>query len=128
MVPPSWRSMLAWIADMPKPRRVGVTTGGPPCSSQQSNSSPERCSTDQVTVTWPWGAVIAPYLAALVASSCSTSANDWVAAGFSSTNGPLMVTCSPSGPKGASSSHQYRQLATLPATVGKQREIGRAHV
>jgi len=65
--PASSRSMMV----DPKPLRVGVSTGGPPASVQRKCSSLD--ATFQVTSTVPTEFESAPYLAALVASSCNAN-------------------------------------------------------
>lgn len=80
--------MLAIIL-VPKPRRVGGLTAGPPCSIQRRWIKLEGLDVHSTT-SLPEGTEKAPYLAALVL-------NSWIAAdianasfGFSRTPGPLM--------------------------------------
>ena len=74
----------------PKPSRAGSAVGGPPVSIQSSirASSPVV----QLTVSVPVSVDSAPYLAALVASSCSASATACAVAGSSTTAGPSVIT------------------------------------
>src|SRR5215831_1687773 len=61
------------ITRVPKPWRIGGLTGGPPLSVQRSTSRPSAAR-DHLTSTLPSATDRAPYLAALVASSCKTTA------------------------------------------------------
>jgi hypothetical protein len=58
---------------LPKPLRSGAFTLGPPNSVQWSASCPSSLR-DHVNLIWPFGLDSAPYLEALVASSCKTTA------------------------------------------------------
>src|SRR5262249_50544583 len=64
------------ISLLPNPCSLGGSTGGPSRSFQENNSmgsaSPSTC---QLICSFPLGVDSEPYLAALVASSCSTNAN-----------------------------------------------------
>src|SRR5438128_1737950 len=70
--PPSWVSMLAITLLVPKPLVDGVSTGGP--NSSFHSSSRQSGLSFQFTAMQPDNDDRAPYLAALVASSCSASA------------------------------------------------------
>ena len=61
---------------LPKPRRSGGFTGGPPSSRHSMRRSPEG-SSDHVTVKRPPLRLSAPYFAALVIISWNTSASAW---------------------------------------------------
>src|SRR6266536_4953276 len=79
------RIMLS-ITRVPKPRRVGGLTGGPPVSVQRRTSRPSSVR-DHATRTLPSGVDKPPYLAALVASSCRVTAIAWATFGSSKTFG-----------------------------------------
>jgi hypothetical protein len=68
------------ITRVPKPRRVGGVAGGPPASIQRSTTLPS-IARDHSTSTFPVGTDNAPYLAALVASSCKVTAIVWAVSG-----------------------------------------------
>src|SRR6185312_6647816 len=84
--PASCPSMLAVMIRVPKPGDDGAWVGGPPVSVHFITRVPGLSS--QVRWTRPDIEDRAPYLAALVTSSCSASASDWAAAGCSDTFGP----------------------------------------
>ncbi|MNS96723.1 hypothetical protein D3C72_1310360 [compost metagenome] len=65
--------MLRSISTVPKPLRLGGRTVGPPLS-RQLIAQPLVASIAQLTESLPPARDNAPYLAALVASSCSTRA------------------------------------------------------
>src|ERR671918_2283672 len=99
--PPSC-SALATISREPKPRFPGGLTRGPSCSVQTS-STPGDCSGPaavlvHVTATLPPGALSAPCLAALVASSCSTRQSVTAALGLIRTGGPALPIAAPRPP------------------------------
>src|SRR5690242_17198689 len=58
---------------LPKPLRSGALTLGPPNSIQRSTSCPFSLR-DHVNPIWPSALDSAPYLEALVANSCKTTA------------------------------------------------------
>ena len=86
---------LALISRMPKPGAAGGCGGGPPRSVQRSRR-PCGCNS-QSTATCPGCTDSAPYLAALVESSCSASASVCAVRGSSDTSGPLTLIL-PSSP------------------------------
>ena len=65
---------------------VGAAAGGPPCSAQRRRSIPP--TTVQAIVTRPCGRDSAPYLMALVPSSCSIKAMCNAVCGSNCTTGP----------------------------------------
>ena len=79
------------ITVLPKPRRVGGFTGGPPCSDQSIVRCPSASSAVAIS-TRPMLSLSAPYLAELVIISWMTSAIVVNACGSISTSGPLMTT------------------------------------
>src|SRR5260370_16073900 len=82
--------MLDRTLGRPKPVRAGAAVGGPPASIQsRSRASP---LVRQVTASVPASVDSAPYLAALVASSCSAKATACAVAGSRTTAGPLAIT------------------------------------
>ena len=85
-----WRVAASFAIEsttvLPKPRRSGRDTGGPLRSVQlMVKTSP---SSRQRTVTRPASVESAPYLPALVASSCSVRPMAWAAAAFRCSFGP----------------------------------------
>src|SRR3954447_23233920 len=88
--PASWPSMLAVMIRVPKPGDDGACVAGPPLSVHFSTSVPGLSS--HARCTRPDREDSAPYLAALVTSSCSASASDCAAAGCSDTFGPDVST------------------------------------
>src|SRR5215472_15373440 len=85
--PPSCPSMLATMMRVPKPRCAGLRARGPPDSCQCSTSVLGLSS--QLTLSRPAIDDRAPYLTALVASSCRASVNVWAEAGCSDTAGQV---------------------------------------
>src|SRR3954454_10177964 len=85
-LPPSWVSQVAVISLVPKPRDVGGAVAGPPLSVHGRFSRPALSSQDTLTV--PDSDDSAPYLTALVASSCRASARICAVAGCSAIDGP----------------------------------------
>ena len=67
----------------------GSDACGPPVSIQSSTSA--SWPIVQETRRWPVSLESAPYLAALVASSCSASAMAWAVAGSIATCGPSVT-------------------------------------
>src|SRR5215467_4438027 len=61
------------ITRVPKPWRIGCLTDGPPLSVHRSTSRPSAAH-DHLTSTPPSATDRAPYVAALVASSCKVTA------------------------------------------------------
>src|SRR5438105_14762907 len=95
--------MVAFMIWVPKPCRSGGLPAGPPLSTQLTVRFLRSLS--QEIATRPDGTDSAPYFAALVASSCTTSARLCAIAGLSETEGPEMLQRSVLGPqKGAISS------------------------
>src|SRR6187399_930984 len=84
--PASCPSTLAVMILVPKPGDDGACVGGPPLSVHFSTSVPGLSS--QLRFNRPDIDDNAPYLAALVTSSCRASASDCAAAGCSDTFGP----------------------------------------
>src|SRR5713101_8445449 len=81
---------------VPKPRDLGSCTGGPPDSRQSIHRRwPPLSTTVQDTASAPFTVDNAPYLAALVANSCSTMASISAARGASLTDPPSSRTRSP---------------------------------
>ena len=81
----------------PKPGLAGASTGGPFRSRHSICSSGDfgpRCSTRQEISIRPSGADSAPYLAALVVISCSTSAMASAIRGDTVIASPWMASCS----------------------------------
>lgn len=92
---------LRSISVVPKPRRRGAITGGPPLSAQSRVSLVGRYSSSgsmifQLIPTWPPSLLRAPYLTAFVVSSWSTSARLTVVRNGRTTGGPDRVTFVPS--------------------------------
>ena len=73
--PPTSAAKARSIIRDPKPRRSGALTGGPPESAQRKVTTACSGSLRQVTETRPASVESEPYLVALVASSCRTSAS-----------------------------------------------------
>src|SRR6516164_1342026 len=96
--PPAAKSKQAFLnvaltSEVPKPRRVGAATGGPPLSCHLNFSSLPLPSMWIVhdAPTFPPALDNAPYLAALVASSCSASEKLCASLGPSTTLLPSMM-------------------------------------
>src|SRR5215470_4285472 len=90
--PPSWLVTEAVMILVPNPCAAGARVAGPPLSTQCSRKEP--ASSSQLSLTFPAGDDSAPYLAALVASSCSASARICAVTGRNDTCGPLAVILS----------------------------------
>src|ERR1700730_6979322 len=88
--PPSWSRALRSIRREPKPRCTGAVTCGPPASVQINRNFLVAFSviTSQSTVTVPLSFDSAPYLAALVAISCTIIDRMTATRGDSGTCGP----------------------------------------
>ena len=89
--PPRSRTTSSSSNRLPKPFCVGGATGGPPLSSQSSCNVPS--CTPHCTLTRPSGHDSAPYLLALVASSCSASDSARACLGETSMAAPEIFTC-----------------------------------
>src|SRR6201986_28825 len=76
---------------LPKPLRSGAFTPGPPNSAQQRASCPSSLR-DHVNLTWPFALDSAPYLKALVANSCKTTATACAAVGSNTVSRPSIRT------------------------------------
>src|SRR5262249_34593712 len=83
--------IIPTMTRLPKPLRVGGSTGGPPVSVQQRTSSRSAPWT-HFRPTRPLFTEREPYLAALVANSCKDTAKAWAVLGSSKTAGPSIPT------------------------------------
>ena len=111
------------ISSVPNPRLASAPTLGPPCSVQiSSRCGGEPAAIFQLMSTRPPATDKAPYLAALVASSCMTSAISNAACGFSITGGPSTLRLAlPAARCGASSIRiTSRNRASRPAAFREQ--------
>ena len=118
--PPSSRARLRCNRRAPKPACVRGATGGPPFSVQRSVSSSSR--TVHVASTRPAPVERAPYLAALVASSCSARLSASAFSAVSSTWGPERLICDLGGASNGRSGggHDIRQCGAVPASHRQQ--------
>src|SRR4030088_2015908 len=113
--------MLAITLLVPKPRDDGIFTWGPASSF---HSSSRKSSTNfQVNVIRPCNDDSAPYLAALVASSCKAKASVCAVEGSNRIFGPTTATRRASlVTKGASSS-SIRPLSSAPTQLDNDRMV-----
>ena len=119
-----------------KTLRVGASlTRGPPLSDQCSTRGSAPL-VSQLISSLPEGLDSAPYLAALVASSCSATAIDWASVGGRRTSSPAILIRSPSRlayGRSSSSTMVFKIRAgptrsrEQPLHVGKRAEPARKH-
>ena len=95
---------------LPKPRREGGTTGGPPLSRHEIAKRPGGHA--QSIATLPWGTESAPYFSELVASSCSAMPIISAARGVNAQSGPLRSTRASSGPRNPNCSRTSSSTGT----------------
>src|SRR5690606_41860991 len=101
-VPLSWSSTTDRISVLPKPARLGGSTGGAPNSLHSIASAVPLCAEKlHVTSSLPEASRNAPCLAALVASSWNATASGCAAFAFTDTAGPLYSLGPPAAIPGA---------------------------
>src|SRR6476659_6661293 len=118
--PPSWSRVLRSISREPKPRCTGVVTCWPPASVQISRSLrpslPSKIS--QSTATVPVSFDSAPYLAALVAISCTIIASTTASRGDSGKHPHPFRSVEQIGPQHPR--NHFPQLRALPLFLAQQ--------
>ena len=110
---PKYRWQLTWRAK--KPCRAGFATAGPPLSRHSIAKCPS--CTDQLIDTEPLGPDSAPYLAALVASSCNSSASVRASFGSRNTAGPSVLTRDASYGRSSVSALSCLSVTVLPGRI-----------
>jgi hypothetical protein len=112
--PASCPRTMRSITLVPKPRRDGARTVGPPVSVHASRRCPSA-RRDHSSETRPPRTERAPYLTALVASSWSTIAIDWAAGGASIRPGPSIRTGEPSWCRWGARTSAARRARSAPS-------------